>query len=51
VVHHDVLGLSCGVACDRDDDAERLTLDLRGVVLEEAVITVATCEVEVLELI
>ena len=51
VVHHDVLGLPCGIACDRDDDTERLAVDLRGVVLEEAVITVATCEVEVLELI
>jgi hypothetical protein len=39
------------IACDRDDDAEGLSLDLRGVVLEEAIIPVATCEVEVLELV
>src|SRR5262245_49607922 len=50
VVHHDALGLPGGVAGDRDDDAEGLAFDLRGVVLEEAVVAVVAGEAEVLEL-
>src|SRR5262245_6185875 len=46
-----MLGLPGGVAGDGDDDFERLALDLRGVVLEEAVVAVVAGEVEVLELI
>ena len=51
MVYHDVLGLPGGVAGDGDDDFERLALDLRGIVLEEAVVAVVASEVEVLELI
>jgi hypothetical protein len=50
MVHHDVQGLPVGVAGHRADDAEGLALDLRGVVLEEAVVAVGPSKVEVLEL-
>src|SRR5262245_1398339 len=51
VVHHDVLGLPGDVAGDRDDDAEELALDLRGVILKKTIVAVGAREVEVLELI
>src|SRR5436190_8432824 len=51
VVHHEVLGLPGGVAANRDDHAGGLTLDLTGVVLDEAVVAVVADELELLVLI
>src|SRR5215471_13352116 len=51
VVRDDLLCLAGRVAGNQDDVAELLTADLRGVVLEEAVLAVGTGEVEPLTLI
>jgi hypothetical protein len=46
VAHHEVFGLPGGVALDRDDHAGGLALDLTGVLLEEAVVSVIAGELE-----
>ena len=51
VVHDQMLGLTGGAAGNRDDNAGGLAVDLRGVVLKEAVVTVGAGVVEVLELV
>jgi hypothetical protein len=48
VVRRDVLGLAGGVERDQDRSADRLSADLRGVVLEEPIVAVAAREVELL---
>jgi hypothetical protein len=51
VVYHDVLGLPGSVEGNRDDDADVLTADLSGVVVEEAVVANRACEFELLVLL
>src|SRR5215467_4576475 len=51
VVAHDVLRLPSVVSGDDDDVPERLAVDPRGVVLEEALVAVRTGEVELLAVI
>ena len=48
MAYHDVLGLPGRVTGDGDgdDDFERLALDLRGIVLEEAVVAVVAGELK-----
>src|SRR5215208_8296019 len=51
MIHHEVLGLSVGVALNRDDNAGGLALDLAGVLLDEPVGAVIPGELELLVLI